>query len=181
MKLAKVYHVEEALLEMVEIEYERLKAANYDKGETKHVIKVIHAVLGALKNLSLATEVRSILGEKRVIECIIRLFEIEHIQPLFISIVGIIKNLCAGTMEGVDGNIYRVLTCKAPPAGVKTLNQMPAPDNSGKPSISYLSRIIKVVWNTTKEGDGGGVRNEGGRLLVHIVKAIHRTSGKCTI
>ena len=161
---------------MLEAEYQRLKKAHFSKDETKLYIKVVHAVLGALKNLSLATETRPILGEKRVIESILRLFEIDHLHPLFISIVGIIKNLCSGSAEGIHGNIYRVLTGLQPPPGVKTLDKMPFPDKL-EPGTSYLSNVVKIIWNTSKESEGVGVRNEGGRLLVHIVKAIHKSSG----
>ena len=176
VKLVKIYHCEDALLKMVEVEYRRLKESQIIKEEAMVHIKVIHAVLGALKNLSLAIDTRPILGEKNVIESIVRLFEIEHFHSLFISIVGIIKNLCTGSVEGIDGNIYRVLTCQSPLPDAKTLNQMPIPHHL-EPGSSYLSSIIKIIWNTSRESEGAGVRNEGGRLLVQIVKSIHRSSG----
>ncbi|KAJ3301884.1 hypothetical protein HDV03_000251 [Kappamyces sp. JEL0829] len=171
-KLVRTFHVVQPLLDVVKLEGARLETAKYGKDETKLVIKVIHAALGALKNLSLAVSVRATLGTFHVIENMVSLFQLDHIQPLHVSIVGIIKNLCAGT-AGIDGNVYRVLTGQEPPAESTVLSEMPPHGHTPSP----LSKLIKLIWTASKDNDGG-VRNEGGRLIVHLVKCIHRSKGR---
>lgn len=51
MVLVAEHHVAEALLDLLQLEVERIKQPGVD---LKGIVKVLHAVAGALKNLSLA-------------------------------------------------------------------------------------------------------------------------------
>lgn len=136
--------------------------------EDKFLSKVVHGGLGTLKNLSLAPGTRVEMGSKDVIGVLVDLFNVELIKPFHVTIISTIKNLCMGAN---DGNVYRVLTGLEP--GKSDLKGLPIPSALTK---SPLAKIVKVIWNSSKELDSG-VKSEGGRLIVNIVKAIHKSNG----
>lgn len=39
---------------------------------------------------------------------------------------------------------------------------------------SPISQLVGLVWNASRD-DSGGIRNEGGRLIINLIKIIHRT------
>lgn len=170
--LASVHNIGPALLEMVQAEALRLSKSKLNKDETKLVIKVVHAALGALKNLSLACKVRPILGDLDTITIVSKLFELDHIQPLYISIVPILKNLCNGSDSVIDRNVYKMLT------GLTTTTKTTS--TTLKEYLvthtfksSPLAKLIKVIWNSPKENDNG-LRNEGGYVntITFILKLV---------
>lgn len=164
LKLVKTYNIVPSLLELVREEGLRLTGIGK---ETKMIIKVIHAGLGALKNLSLAKDAREEMGRLNTIQTIVELFEIEDLQSLHMGMIGIIKNLC----NGVYQNVYKVLTgldCDSKP-----LKELPALNPS---AMSPIGRVIRLVWNSSHDSDSG-VRSEAGRLVVYIIKALHTDQG----
>jgi hypothetical protein len=78
--------------------------------------------------------------------------------------------LCAGNN---DENVYRVLTGINPSNLGTTLPSMPV---SSGGSVSPLGKLVALVWRAASENDTG-VRNEGGRVIVNLIRAIHRTNG----
>ena len=59
-----------------------------------HSVKVAHAALGALKNLSLCSTCKPVLGELGAIETVVSICAREQASALHLGIIGIIKNLC---------------------------------------------------------------------------------------
>nr|KAJ3419462.1 hypothetical protein HK105_006932 [Polyrhizophydium stewartii] len=165
--LVEKHNVGPALVSLIKLEAERLRAVSGARDEAKSSIKVLHAVIGALKNLSLAPTVRPVLGSLGIIERVVSLFEFEHLKPLHYGCIGVLKNLCAGEN---DGNVYRMMTGMAP-GEFKTLADLQAPNSS---PTSPLGRLITLIWRATGDNDTG-IRNEGGRVLANIVRAINRT------
>jgi hypothetical protein len=159
-------NIVDPLLNLIKVEAARLRNT---KEEFKLLIKVIHGALGTIKNLSLAPETKLVLGRMDLIKILVELFEIELLQPLYVGFISTIKNLCMGDN---DENVYRTLTGLVPKEGA-SLKDLPVPPTS---TISPIGRIVRVTWNTTKEIDSG-VKSEAGRLIAHIVKAIHRSNG----
>ncbi|KAI8822699.1 armadillo-type protein [Fimicolochytrium jonesii] len=154
------------MLALLELETQRTKNAG---AEMKGIIKVLHAVIGALKNLSLASANRARLGDLGVIQKISDTLEMPKCKPVHYLAVGVLKNLCAGSN---DANVYRIVTGQEPPkdAASSSLVSWPATPAGQK---TPLNKIINLIWNATGDNDTG-IRNEGGRLLVNLVRAIHR-------
>ncbi|KAH9246622.1 hypothetical protein BASA81_015816 [Batrachochytrium salamandrivorans] len=81
--------------------------------------------------------------------------------------VGVLKNLTAGTN---DLNVYRLLTGLVP-GDMTNLSEFAAPSSN---PMSPLGRLIALIWKATDDNDTG-IRNEGGRVITNIVRAIHRS------
>ncbi|KAJ3038533.1 Rap1 GTPase-GDP dissociation stimulator 1 [Rhizophlyctis rosea] len=158
--------VAQSLLDLLGLEIDRLKTSGL-REETKSTIKVLHAVVGALKNLSLAADDRPILGSIGVIPVVSQLLDIEGIKPVQYGCVGVLKNLCAGTN---DANVYRVLSATEPPSPDAGLATLPVPDAIEN---TPFGKLISLIWNATGDNDTG-IRNEGGRVIVNIIRAAHR-------
>ena len=75
--LVSKYSVEKYLLHLVKMES----------------LKVAHAALGALKNLSLCKSCRGLLGRSGAIETVVSLCSREQASALHMHMIGIIKNL----------------------------------------------------------------------------------------
>ncbi|KAJ3055918.1 Rap1 GTPase-GDP dissociation stimulator 1 [Rhizophlyctis rosea] len=182
--LVHQHGVAQSVLDLLKLEIDRLRASGV-REETKSTIKVLHAVIGALKNLSLAAEDRAILGNIGVIPAVAQLLEIEGIKPVQYGCVGILKNLCAGN-NGMDekqsrlrtatftdvseSNVYRVISGLEPPSPEAGLASLPVPaaiDNTP------FGKLIALIWNATGDNDMG-IRNEGGRFIVNVVRLAHR-------
>ncbi|KAJ3310231.1 Rap1 GTPase-GDP dissociation stimulator 1 [Boothiomyces sp. JEL0838] len=175
LKLVKEHGVVEPLLQLAQIEINRLNII-HNKSEIKPVIKVIHAVIGAFKNLSLAVGAREILGTLGTINTATAVLQLNHMKPVLVGCIGILKNLCAGENGNgflyVDANTYRIMTGLNPPEG--TLKDMPA---SPPDALSPLGKVIRLIWNISDDTDGG-IRTEGGRLIVNVIRAINRTKAE---
>ncbi|KAJ2997127.1 hypothetical protein HDV02_005868 [Globomyces sp. JEL0801] len=168
------HHIVSPLVKLLKVESERLKSDSIERTESKHLIRVLHAVIGAFKNLSLAgrtvnlnfvEKVRSEVGELETINTIVSLFELDHLKLIYVACIGIIRNLCAGDN---DINLYRILSGTNP--NQSDLAQMTQFDPN---TTSPVGKIIRLVWNVNDDHDGG-IRTEGGRVIVNIIKAIHK-------
>ncbi|KAJ3286654.1 Rap1 GTPase-GDP dissociation stimulator 1 [Borealophlyctis nickersoniae] len=158
--------VAQDLLDLLKLEIGRVRASGV-REETKSTVKVLHAVIGALKNLSLAAPDRAILGSLGTVGPVAELLEIEGVKPVQYGCVGILKNLCAGFNEA---NAYRVITGQEPPSDHVDLAKMEAPASlAGTP----LGKLISLIWTSTGDNDTG-IRNEGGRVIVNISRTCHR-------
>lgn len=157
------------MLTLLKQETDRLRSAARSKEESKSSIKVLHAIVGALKNLSLAVNDRGLLGNLGSIDRVAALFEFEHLKPIHHSCLSILRNLCGGIN---DENVYRIITGLNPTAGA-ALPSMPV---SSAGSVSPIGKLVSLVWKSTGENDTG-IRNEGGRVVVNLIRAIHRTNG----
>ncbi|KAI8898642.1 armadillo-type protein [Globomyces pollinis-pini] len=164
-KLVYDHHIVSPLVKLLKVESERLKSDSIERTESKHLIRVLHAVIGAFKNLSLAEKVRSEVGELETINTIVSLFELDHLKLIYVACIGIIRNLCAGDN---DINLYRILSGTNPDQS--DLAQMTQFDPN---TTSPVGKIIRLVWNVNDDHDGG-IRTEGGRVIVNIIKAIHK-------
>lgn len=96
-------NVYQAIQKLSHTEINRLKEFSYVKDETKLVLKVIHAVVGTIKNLSLAgnysliiENCRKKLGELGAIWDACSIISVMHGSILHTGIISIVKNLCAG-------------------------------------------------------------------------------------
>ncbi|KAI9001873.1 hypothetical protein BC832DRAFT_122634 [Gaertneriomyces semiglobifer] len=157
--LVTQHGVAEALLSLLRLEVTRVQQGG---GELKSTVKVLHAAVGALKNLSLAVANRQILGSMGVIPAVAELLELQGVKPVQQGGIGILKNLCAGDNAA---NIYRTITGLSPPSD-GTLATWPAPSPTDK---TPLRSIISLIWNATGDNDTG-IRYEGGRLISHLVR-----------
>ncbi|KAJ3271114.1 hypothetical protein HDV01_007051 [Terramyces sp. JEL0728] len=164
----KDHGVVEPLLQLAQIEINRLNII-HNKAEIKPVIKVIHAVIGAFKNLSLAAGAREMLGRLGTINTATAVLQLNHMKPVLVGCIGILKNLCAGEN---DENTYRIITGLNPSEDTLKDMQPSAPD-----ALSPLGKVIRLIWNISDDTDGG-IRTEGGRLIVNVVRAINRTKAE---
>ncbi|KAJ3411499.1 hypothetical protein HDV05_002107 [Chytridiales sp. JEL 0842] len=169
--LTKKHQVGPALLELLNLEMDRVKTSGV-REETKSCIKVLHAVVGAFKNLSLAKPDRAILGDLGIIGPIASLLEIEGVKPVHLQCVGVLKNLCSVENEV---NVYRVLTGLDPKNETK-IARLPVPESatviSSKKPLTPFQKLIRHIWRAT--GDNlAGIRNEGGRVIVNLVRTSH--------
>ncbi|KAH6578663.1 hypothetical protein BASA61_000128 [Batrachochytrium salamandrivorans] len=167
LKLVEHHRSGAALVTLIKLEIDHLRSVGGVRGEAKSSIKVLHAAIGALKNMSLAVRVRPTLGSINTIECIVSLFDFEYLKPVQYSCVGVLKNLTAGTN---DLNVYRLLTGLVP-GDMTNLSEFAAPSSN---PMSPLGRLIALIWKATDDNDTG-IRNEGGRVITNIVRAIHRS------
>ncbi|TPX57100.1 hypothetical protein PhCBS80983_g04062 [Powellomyces hirtus] len=163
--LVQKHGVAPALLDLLQLEIQRAKEPNV---EGKGIIKVVHAVIGALKNLSLAAANREMLGSLGVIAKVAEVLEVQAVKPVHYMSIGILKNLCAGS-QAVEANVYRLIAGQEPPQD-GSLATWPAPANGFK---TPLSKVVSLMWTATGDNDTG-TRNEGGRLIVNLVRACHR-------
>ncbi|KAI9104575.1 armadillo-type protein [Phlyctochytrium arcticum] len=166
VKLVKEYAVDKAVVELLGLEIERMKQ---QKPDQKSTIKVLHAVVGSLKNLTLAAANRPVMGTLPVVERVADLYELPGIKPVQYGAVGVLKNLCGGDN---DANAYRIVTGQNPPAGSADLVSWPVTSTPGQKTP--LNRVVSLIWSATGDNDTG-IRNEGGRLLVNLVRAAHRS------
>lgn len=162
--LMKIHRVGPFLLALLEKETAIIIAGRNE--QTKHSIKVIHAVVGALKNISLGASNRKDLGEIGTLAKVTFLFRFSHLTPIHHSCLSILRNLCGGDNEG---NVYRLLTGLEPSAPLVSSLQS---SNSSTP----LSEIVNLVAKSSEERESG-IRNEAGRVIVNIIRAIQRTNG----
>ncbi|TPX71475.1 hypothetical protein SpCBS45565_g01105 [Spizellomyces sp. 'palustris'] len=161
--LVQEHDVARALLNLLALEVSRVKQSGT---ELKSTVKVLHAVMGSLKNLSLAAANRPIMGAMGVIPKVADLLEIPNIKPVQYGATGVLKNLCSGDNEA---NVYRIISGQEPPAGTN-LSQCSVPSAGRK---TPMGKVITLVWTATGDNDTG-IRNEGGRLLVNLIRACHR-------
>ncbi|KAJ3241821.1 Rap1 GTPase-GDP dissociation stimulator 1, partial [Chytriomyces hyalinus] len=135
--------------------------------EIRSCVKVIHAVVGAFKNLSIAASERKTLGSHGIIQPISELLEIENLQPVHFQCIGVLKNLCAG---GNALNSYRIVTGLEPPVALEDKVSKMSLENIA--SKTPFSRVIRYIWKST--GDNlSGIRNEGGRVVANLIRSAH--------
>ncbi|KAJ3219756.1 hypothetical protein HDU67_009568 [Dinochytrium kinnereticum] len=164
--LVNEYGVGKALLELLLLEKNRLQISGI-KEETKSSLKVLHAVVGALKNLSIATGDRRTLGEIGIIQPVSELLEMDGLKPVQFSCIGVLKNLCGGSNEL---NAYRIITGIEPPHEEDRVVQLR--HDISPTERTPLNKIISLVWKAT--GDNlAGIRNEGARTIVNLVRTCH--------
>ncbi|ORY51791.1 hypothetical protein BCR33DRAFT_711986 [Rhizoclosmatium globosum] len=167
--------VADALLALLTMEMERVKAGSAlmaagtsAVNEIKSCVKVIHAVVGAFKNLSIAVADRKVLGQLGIIKPIAGLLDIEVVQPVHFPCIGVLKNLCAG---GNELNAFRIITGLEPPANETKVAKLDISSVTPQ-SKTPLTKLIKHIWKAT--GDNlTNVRNEGGRVIVNLVRTSH--------
>ncbi|KAI9207738.1 armadillo-type protein [Polychytrium aggregatum] len=172
--LVQKYDVCSALIELLYLEGSRLKKEGV-KETTKSCVKVLHAVVGALKNLSIAVDNRPIMGSLGTIAATTSLLELDDLKPVQYGCVGILKNLCS---SGNNANIIRVLTGSDPLLGqsLRTITSVP-------PKAPFR-QVISLIWRSTNDSESG-IRNEGGRMIGNIIRAIHTENAlalmKCVV
>ncbi|RHZ45269.1 hypothetical protein Glove_682g21 [Diversispora epigaea] len=115
--------------------------------KTSDNIKVQHAVVGVLKNLSLPVQNKNIIGSLGIIEIASPLLEKDTVQPIQLGIIGIFKHL----------SNQNVINCKKIILG----------ENSNNPE-KPLDHLLKLIQRT----DEIAVKSEGTRVLVNLVKNI---------
>jgi hypothetical protein len=104
-----------------------------------------------------------------LIQLSIHLLNIENAKPIHYTAVCIIKNLVAGSNgilfpTVIDANVYRLLTNRE-----LIHNQWSYIHDPSTP----ISLLVSFVGKATGDNDSG-IRNEGGRVLVHVIKCLHR-------
>ncbi|KAJ3082996.1 Rap1 GTPase-GDP dissociation stimulator 1, partial [Quaeritorhiza haematococci] len=180
--LVRDHNVADGLLQLLKLEMVRLndrmnqvKTSDPNgsftslREEVKGIVKVLHAVVGALKNMSLAVADRPILGSLGVIGPVAELFEVEGVKPVQYGCVGILKNLCAANNEY---NTYRVIAGLEPPTGAaEPLASLPLPESPTGTTASRtpLNKLISLIWKATGDNDTG-IRNEGGRAVANLIR-----------
>ncbi|KAI9331968.1 armadillo-type protein [Obelidium mucronatum] len=160
-----------ALLALLGLEVERVKAGTLAMAEggdgaqlavndIKSCVKVVHAVVGAFKNLTIAVADRKSLGALGIIKPIASLLDIEVMKPVHFGCIGVLKNLCSGSGNGLDVTSEDQKAAKLSAASITPQSKTP------------LNKLIKYIWKAT--GDNmTGVRNEGGRVIVNLVRTCH--------
>ncbi|KAI8843942.1 armadillo-type protein [Chytriomyces cf. hyalinus JEL632] len=185
--LVQEHAVDVSLMELLSLEVGRVKAGSASLSaisgavgdgsssvassnavnEIRSCVKVIHAVVGAFKNLSIAASERKTLGSRGIIQPISELLEIENLQPVHFQCIGVLKNLCAG---GNALNSYRIVTGLEPPLALEDKISKMSLDNIS--SKTPFSRVIRYIWKST--GDNlSGIRNEGGRVVANLIRSAH--------
>ncbi|CAG8541212.1 1682_t:CDS:10 [Paraglomus occultum] len=110
-------------------------------------IKVQHAIVSLLKNLSLPATNKSIIGSLGVIELVSQILAKQTIQPVQFGVVGILKHLSSLNIQ----NSKRIM----------------GGDNSADTSVTTpLERLMTLIKHT----DDMPVRSEGTRILVNLIK-----------
>jgi hypothetical protein len=109
------------------------------------------------------------LGSLGAIDRVAALFEFEHLKPIHHSSLSILRNLCGGNN---DENVYRTITGLTPTPGA-ALPSMPV---SSAGSVSPIGKLVALVCKSSGESDTG-IRSEGGRVIVNLIRAVHRTNG----
>jgi len=157
IKLVQDYKIMEPIMDLL-----RSKVKLFDNGgqPSRETMKVLHALVGTLKNLCLAADNRPVIGETGLIELISPLLTNIFAQPIHYLSVGIIKNLC-GLCEN---NAVRFMIGKAPIEN-SVVNKI---DN---PEIIPYSYLLTLIARSTSENDTH-VRNEGARVIVNLVKSL---------
>ncbi|KAJ3105663.1 Rap1 GTPase-GDP dissociation stimulator 1 [Phlyctochytrium bullatum] len=164
--LMREHDIGKALLELLLMEKKRLQEHGI-REDTKSCIKVLHAVVGALKNLSISASERTALGELGIIPYVTELLELDGVRPIQFSCLGILKNLCGGANEL---NTFRIVTGVEPPADEDRISNLKhlakIVDNAP------IRKIIRLTWQATGDNQAG-VRNEGARVVVNLVRTCH--------
>ncbi|ORX54710.1 hypothetical protein BCR36DRAFT_581596 [Piromyces finnis] len=157
IKLVQDYKVMEPIMNLL-----RSKVSLFSNGgqPSREAMKVLHALVGTLKNLCLAAENRQTIGETGLIELISSLLTNIFAQPIHYLCVGIIKNLC----RLCENNAVRFMTGKAPIEN-SVVNKIDNPE-----TIPY-TYLLNLIARSTSENDTH-VRNEGARVIVNLVKSL---------
>ncbi|CAG8555455.1 17143_t:CDS:10 [Dentiscutata heterogama] len=113
--------------------------------KTSSNIKVQHAAISALKNLSIAAENKDIIGSSGIIGATSPLLEKDTVQPLQFAVVGIFKHLSSQNVK----NSLKIILGE---------NE----NDAEKP----LTRLLNLIKRT----DDLPIRSEGTRILVNLVK-----------
>ncbi|KAJ3098190.1 hypothetical protein HDU97_004199 [Phlyctochytrium planicorne] len=165
-RLVQDFGVGSALLDLLQIEKNRLLTVGL-KEETKSCVKVLHAVVGALKNLSIASADRKVLGDLGVIPPVAELLELDGVKPVQFSCIGVLKNLSAGSNEL---NAYRIITGLEPPEGEARVANLryDFTQNAKTPMNKIISLVFKAIGDNQ-----AGIRNEGARAIVNLVRTCH--------
>ncbi|KAJ3130471.1 hypothetical protein HK098_000036 [Nowakowskiella sp. JEL0407] len=156
ISLVQEYGIAQSLLELAVLEKDRVLNCE-GRDDKKSAIKVLHAVFGALKNLSLTNENRSPLGKIGLISVCADILELDTLKSIHHPCVGIMKNLCGDNLD----NVYRALTGYEP--------SMKGSFSFKRGSKTPLSQLIASIWKSTGENDIV-LRNEGGRVIVNMVR-----------
>lgn len=170
-KLLHDYDTGAALLELLRMEVNRFMGNFQVKEEFKSLVKVLHAVVGTFKNLSLTAGNKARLGELGVIPVISKVLEFEGIKPVQYGVVVVLKNLCAlGHVE----NAYRIIMNTDPPSNV-SIPDIPlnASDYETTQTSTPLHLVMKMLSRATGDNDLG-VRSEGSRVIVNLIKTCYQ-------
>ncbi|CAG8659714.1 2561_t:CDS:10, partial [Gigaspora rosea] len=113
--------------------------------KTSSNVKVQHAAISALKNLSIAAENKDIIGSSGIIGATSPLLEKDTVQPVQFVVVGIFKHLSS---QNVKNSLKIILG--------ENQNDVERP----------LTRLLNLIKRT----DDLPIRSEGTRILVNLVK-----------
>ncbi|CAG8666449.1 21823_t:CDS:10, partial [Gigaspora margarita] len=113
--------------------------------KTSSNVKVQHAAISALKNLSIAAENKDIIGSSGIIGATSPLLEKDTVQPVQFVVVGIFKHLSS---QNVKNSLKIILG--------ENKNDVERP----------LTRLLNLIKRT----DDLPIRSEGTRILVNLVK-----------
>jgi len=172
--LVKIHNVVPALMKLFSLEMIRLNSAKHDitqieeeerkeaKDELKSIVQVIHAVIGALKNLSLAPCVRDEIGSTGIIEFLAEFLVKDGVKLCQFGAIGVFKNLC----QENERNTHRLIT------GTELVGSLAdAAPTYGTP----LKRLVKFLWKAVDDNDTG-IRSEGGRCIANMVRCCHHAN-----
>jgi hypothetical protein len=181
-ELVKTHDVVPALLKLLKEEMGRLNSARQDvtdltpegrkdaKEELKSIIQVLHAVIGTLKNLSLAVSVREDLGSGDLVDLVAKFLTKDGVKVIQFGAIGILKNICQdnGNRSGLtrlDRNTYRIITGEV-------LNDSRLTEAEPKYGVP-LQSLVKFIWKAVEDNDTG-IRSEGGRCIANLVRCCHQ-------
>ncbi|CAI2179441.1 890_t:CDS:10 [Funneliformis geosporum] len=116
---------------------------------TSSNIKVQHAIISVLKNISLPVENKETIGFLGIIGMSAPLLEQDTVQPVQLGVVGILKHLSSQNLS----NSVKVI-----------MGENPADTETPTP----LNRLLSLI----KRSDEIPVRSEGTRVLVNLVKKL---------
>ncbi|RKP03990.1 hypothetical protein CXG81DRAFT_16559 [Caulochytrium protostelioides] len=149
---------------------------------TRHLVKVVHAALGALKNLTLYVGSRADLAKIGLIPVVTAFLALHDLKPVQFIGIGILKNLVAVTPlpvkeERLDAPLYEVLTGEPMHAAQKSLSLAAAAlDLARTPAAAAETPFTRAMaFCAANSGDNATpVRNETARLVVHLVRQCAR-------
>jgi hypothetical protein len=84
------------LVDLLKVETDRFRETINLKADFRLNLQILHAIVGALKNLALAECDRSLIGSSGTIDKIAALLEFSELKLIHHSCLSILKNLCGG-------------------------------------------------------------------------------------
>ncbi|PWZ02260.1 hypothetical protein BCV70DRAFT_210422 [Testicularia cyperi] len=129
-------------------------------------IKVAHGLVSLLKNLSIPTSNKTVIGRLRVVDAVIPFMgkDRDMVQPLQFGTVGLLKHLCAGVLDnaiqfvgGDSGNDTTALNALVDM--IRRIDDVPTKMEATR----VLVNVVKSLWSSST---GTGVNASASEQLV---------------